>query len=98
MFDNEGQPIYVNALEEGHEGASPDEWVRRGEGDIRAALAASPDDHPVKKANIDSNPTGLIAAGAIAGAGIYEISLPATSNNAPAGTEAGDPGASSGNA
>jgi hypothetical protein len=76
VFDNDGHPIYVDCSEEGHEVASPNEWVRRGEGDIRAALAATSDDFSVKKAHethASPNHGGVIAAGAIAGAGTYEI-------------------------
>jgi len=87
VFDNDGQPIYMNCSEEGHEVASPNEWVRRGEGDIRAALAATSDDSPVTKAHVSHNHAGVIAAGAIAGAGTYEIGFPGSSDGAPAGPE-----------
>jgi hypothetical protein len=89
VFDNEGQPIYMDSSEEGHEVASPNEWVRRGEGDIRAALAATSDDFPVKKSHVSPNHAGLVAAGAIAGVGTNEIGFPNSSDGAAARPESG---------
>jgi ion channel-forming bestrophin family protein len=75
IFDHEGNAIYVDTSDD-HDIAEPDEWVKRGEKDIRAALSAGSDHHHhtghthVMQDHSKVNKTGVVATGAIATAQI----------------------------
>lgn len=97
VFDPDGQVIYMDCSDEprpqDHDVASPEEWVKRGEKDIRAALSATV---AVSQAHVSSNHAGsnhhgVIAAGAIAGADIgateAAFSAPAATADAGGGSQ-----------